>query len=142
MAARNFSRAGKFSWCTYCSDVLVLIMRRRQTFEKRLLKRTEQGRPGTDAITQTQGVVIMQVHAPGVLSWVHNASLILSRNVRIDIESIGAWLCIMHNYVHKVRNTHQYMYCEHGFRLYIYMCISSAMHNTQGVCDMYLYKCS
>ena len=52
--------------------VRVLIMRRRQTFEKMVIKtRTERGRPGTDAITQTQGV------ATGVLSWVHNASLIL-----------------------------------------------------------------
>ena len=49
-------------------------------------------------VTQTQGMVIMQVHAPGVLSWVHYASLMLSRDVKIDIESIGAWLCIAHNY--------------------------------------------
>ena len=65
--------------------------------QKTVIKtRTERGRPGTDAITQTQGVVIMQVHAPGVLSWVHNASLILSRDVRIDIESIGACMALHH----------------------------------------------
>ena len=28
----------------------------------------------------------------------------------------------MHN-VHNIRNTHQYMYCEHGFRLYISTCV-------------------
>ena len=77
--------------------VRVLIMRRRQTFKKTVIKtRTERGRPGTDAITQTQGVVIMQVYkCAWCVSWVHNASL---RDVRIDIESIGAWLCITHNY--------------------------------------------
>ena len=51
--------------------VRVIIMRRRQRFKKRLLKRSRNrggGGSGTDAIIQTQGVVIMQVHAPGVLA--------------------------------------------------------------------------
>ena len=65
--------------------------------------------------------MIIQVHAPGGLSWVQNACL---DTTKIDVDSFkrcfASHIAHMHN-VHNVRtyvrNTHQCVYCEHSFRL-------------------------
>ena len=65
-------------------------------------------------------VVIIQVHAPGGLSWVQNACL---ETTKIDVDSFERCFAshIAHNIMHNVhnvrtyvRNTHQYVYCDHA----------------------------